>query len=100
MSDAQILEGIQKVAQEHLDFEGDIALETPLAEALELDSIRMLTLVVELENHFEVILEEDDESGIETVGDQASVMAVMHMNIGDSSITGTSGDRWRFGSHL
>ena len=76
MSDAQILEGIQKVAREHLDFEGDIALDTPLADALELDSIRMLTLVVELENHFEVILEEDDESGIETVGDLVRVIKV------------------------
>lgn len=74
MSDAQILDGIRKVAREHLDFEGDIALDTPLAETLELDSIRMLTLVVELENHFQVILEEDDESGIETVGDLVRVL--------------------------
>lgn len=74
MSDAEVLDGIRQVAREHLDFEGDIALDTPLAQALELDSIRMLTLVVELENHFQVILEEGDEDGIETVGDLVRVL--------------------------
>ena len=39
-----------------------------------MDSIRMLTLVVELENHFKVILEEEDEEGIETVLDLMRVL--------------------------
>ena len=39
-----------------------------------LDSIRMLTLVVELENHFKVMLEEGDEQGIETVADLMAVL--------------------------
>ena len=74
MSDEQILEGIRAVAAEHLDHEGEIALQTPLAQALELDSVRQLTLVVELENHFDVCLEEGDEDGIETVADLVAVL--------------------------
>jgi acyl carrier protein len=41
---------------------------------MRLDSVRLLTLVAELENHFEVILEEGDEEGIATVGDLVAVL--------------------------
>jgi acyl carrier protein len=40
-----------------------------LVEDLRLDSIRLLTLAVEVENRFRVRLDELDEGGIETVGD-------------------------------
>ncbi len=65
------------IAQEALPAplrESTAALSTRLAEALELDSIRMLTLVVELENHFDICLEEGDEEGVETVGDLVAVL--------------------------
>ncbi len=68
MTDEDILTGIRGVVSEHLDFEGDIQLDTPVAEALELDSIRLLTLVVEIENHFAICLD-DEEQTIETVED-------------------------------
>ncbi len=74
MNEEDILEGVRSVAAEHLDFEGEIELATPLVQALELDSMRQLTLVVELENHFDVCLEEGDEDGIETVGDLVDVL--------------------------
>ncbi|HJN76796.1 MAG TPA: phosphopantetheine-binding protein [Myxococcota bacterium] len=74
MSEDDVLEGVRSVAREHLDHEGELVLSTRLAEALELDSIRMLTLVVELENHFDICLEEGDEEGVETVGDLVAVL--------------------------
>ncbi len=74
MSDEDILAGIRRVASEHLAYEGDILPDTLLAPTLELDSIRMLTLVVELENHFTICLEEGDEEGIETVSDLVAVV--------------------------
>jgi len=64
-----ILEGLVAVAREHLDHEGGLEVSSPLVQVLELDSIRLLTLIVEVENHFQVCLEEGDEQGLETAGD-------------------------------
>lgn len=69
-----LLEGIAAVAREHLDYGGPVTPETSLVAAMELDSLRLLTLVVELENHFQVCLEEGDEEDIETVGDLVEVL--------------------------
>ncbi len=69
MRDERILDGIAAVAREHLGYTGSLAPETRLVEDLELDSIRLLTLAVEVENRFRVRLDEEDEAGVETVGD-------------------------------
>jgi acyl carrier protein len=45
-----------------------------LVEDLELDSIRLLTLAVEVENHFRICLDEDDDRAVETVGDLVAVV--------------------------
>jgi acyl carrier protein len=74
VSDQTLLEGIRAVAAEHLQHTEPIEPQTRLVEAMALDSIRMLTLVVELENHFKVMLEEGDEQGIETVSDLMQVL--------------------------
>lgn len=74
MTDADIRAGIADVARAHLGLEGDLADDTPLVEALRLDSVRLLTLVAEVENHFRVILEDGDEAGIERVGDLVAVI--------------------------
>lgn len=74
MHDDEILAGIREVAGEHLQYRGKLAPEMRLVEDLELDSIRLLTLAVEVENRFRVRLDEADEAGILTVGDL--VMAV------------------------
>ena len=69
MTEATILEGLRAIAKTHLSYDGDMVMDAPLVETLKLDSIRMLTLIVEVENHFEICLEEDDESSIETLQD-------------------------------
>ena len=74
LTDAQILDGIRDVLRTHLDVEQEIGMDTPLVEALALDSLRLLTLVVELENHFHVNLEDEDEVGLTRVADVVAVL--------------------------
>lgn len=74
MTDAEILTGIREVARTHLGVEREIAMETLLVEALALDSLRMLTLVAELENRFRVCFEDGDEVGLTTVTDLVGVL--------------------------
>ncbi|HVS00295.1 MAG TPA: acyl carrier protein [Thermoanaerobaculia bacterium] len=69
MRDEAILVGIEEVAREHLGWEGDLSPEMRLVEDLRLDSVRLLTLAMEVENRFRVFLDEMDEAAIETVGD-------------------------------
>ena len=64
MTEAAILDGLEAIAKQHLSYEGPLPLDAPIVDTLTLDSIRMLTLVVEVENLFEVCLEEADESSI------------------------------------
>lgn len=74
MTDDEILDGITAVARRHLNHRRPLRREQRLVEDLELDSIRLLTLAVEVENHFRVALDEEDEAGIETVGDLVRVV--------------------------
>ena len=74
MTRPYFLNGIQAVAEAHLEFEGTLTEETSLAETLRLDSIRLLTLVAELENHFQICLEDGDEYGLDTVGGLIDVL--------------------------
>ncbi len=74
VTDAEILAGIRDVARTYLDVDRAIEMETPLVEALALDSLRMFTLVAELENRFHVCFEEADEVGLTTVVDLVAVL--------------------------
>jgi acyl carrier protein len=69
MTSTQIMEGLRLVAQEHLEYEGQLDPGASIIEVLELDSLRMLTLVVEVENHFKICLEEGDEEELVTTSD-------------------------------
>ncbi len=82
MNADRILEGLVAVAREHLDHEGGLEASSPLVEVLELDSIRLLTLIVEVENHFRVCLEEGDEKGLETAGDLVALIGRRLANAG------------------
>ena len=72
VSDTQIIDGIAEVARKHLGWEGELRPEMRLVEDLELDSLKTLTLALEVENHFRVCL--DEEAEILTVGDLAAVI--------------------------
>jgi acyl carrier protein len=70
----ELIGGIRQVLREQLGWEGALGPDTRLIEDLELDSVRQLTLVVGLEDWFEVCLEEGDEEGVETVADLVEVL--------------------------
>jgi acyl carrier protein len=74
MNRHDVLKGIQQVATTHLQWTGELKEEQILVEVLELDSIRLLTLVVEVENHFALSLEDGDEAGLERVGDLVDLL--------------------------
>ena len=80
MSEAAILAGVAEVARVHLGWEDPLTPDMRLVEDLRLDSIRLLTLAVEVENRFRVRLDELDEGGIETVGD---LVATVWRKLGD-----------------
>lgn len=69
MNDQEILDGIREVARRHLDVDSELRSDVRLAEDLELDSIKILTLAVEVENRFRICLDPSSEARIETVGD-------------------------------
>jgi acyl carrier protein len=74
MTEHQILEGVQEVIRDHLQMQSPVGNETHLFHDLQLDSLKQLTLVVELENHFRVRLDAGDEEGLETIGDVVRVI--------------------------
>ena len=74
MTREKIIKGINHVFAEHLDMDFEIPLKANFITDLQLDSLKLLTLVVELENYFEICFEEGDEEGIETVDQLANLI--------------------------
>ena len=74
MTDGEILAAIEDVARRHVGFEGRLDPGQRVIEDLELDSIKALALVVEVENRFQVALEPEVEAEIVTVGDLVAVI--------------------------
>ena len=67
-----ILGAIAEIARSHVGWQGELQPEMRLVEDLELDSLKSLTLALEVENHFRICLDEDAE--IVTVGDLVSIV--------------------------
>lgn len=69
MTNREVLQAIAEVGRAHLGWSQELTPELRLVEDLQLDSVRLLTLAIEVENRFQICLDEDDEFGIETVSD-------------------------------
>jgi acyl carrier protein len=67
LSREEVLAGVVEVARRHVGWDGDLRPEMRLVEDLELDSLKLLTLALEVENRFRVEL--DEAEGIVTVRD-------------------------------
>jgi acyl carrier protein len=67
-----VIDGITEVARVHLGWAGELRPEMRLVEDLELDSLKRLTLALEVENYFQICL--DEEGAILTVGDLAEII--------------------------
>jgi acyl carrier protein len=74
MTEREILAGLETIARERLEVDRKLTMESRLVEELRLDSLRLLTLAVEVENRFRVRLDPEDEGAIETVGDLVRVV--------------------------
>jgi acyl carrier protein len=68
-SDEELLRVVADIAHTQLGWHGPLTKEMRLVETLSLDSLRLLTLVVEIEDRFLICLDEQDESAIQNVGD-------------------------------
>jgi acyl carrier protein len=66
---ASILAGIAAAARKELDYRGELRPEMSLVEDLQLDSIRLLSLAMAVEDHFRIALDAEDEGGINRVSD-------------------------------
>lgn len=69
MTRSDILSAITDIAQRHLERGEELSPEMRLVEDLRLDSIALLTLAIEVENHFRLRLDEEGVAGIQTVGE-------------------------------
>jgi acyl carrier protein len=74
MTREQVLIDLEEIASLHLGRAGGLRLEMDLIEDLELDSLLLLTLAVEVENRFEICLDQEEEATIRTVGDLAETV--------------------------
>lgn len=89
MTKTQILEGVRSVLREHLRISRPVDSETDLFRDLKLDSLKQLTLVVELENHFRICFNDGDEEGLRTIGD---VMELISRRLGHAGTKGSLRD--------
>ncbi|MDH3743906.1 MAG: acyl carrier protein [Acidobacteriota bacterium] len=64
-----VLAEIERLAREKVGWSGRLERSMRLVEDLQLDSIRNLTLAIEIENHFRIAIGQEDEGDLETVGD-------------------------------
>lgn len=69
MARPEILQGLAAAARKELGYSGELHPGLRLVEDLQLDSIRLLSLAMAVEDHFQIALDADDEAGIVTVGD-------------------------------
>jgi acyl carrier protein len=65
----EILKGIQHVFDEYLEIDTIVESEMDIIQDLQLESLELGTFVIELENHFKVMLDEGDEQEVKTIAD-------------------------------
>lgn len=73
VSPEEALDGLREILR-GMDLEPEVGPDTHLRRDLDLDSLRRIELVIEVENRFRVRLEPEDEEDVETLGDLADVI--------------------------
>ncbi len=74
MTADEILHTVETLAHDHLEWSGPVTPEMDLIEDLQLDSLKLLTLAVQVENHFQICFEPEEEAKIRRVSDLVSVI--------------------------
>ena len=84
------LKEIQRVLKSELQLQREVRLEDDLAADLQLDSVSLLTLVVELENAFRIALHEEDSAQVRTVAELAELVAARARESRETVADGTA----------
>ena len=69
MTERDVLAEVRQLAADGLELDVDLAPESRLVEDLGLDSLRLQGLAIEVENHFRIRLDAEDDESIATVSD-------------------------------
>lgn len=75
MTRDEIFTQVRELARERLALSAEVRLDSRLIEDLGLDSLRLQALAVEVENHYRICLEPEEEETIVTVGDLVTTIA-------------------------
>lgn len=75
MSEDTILETVRGLVRERLRLDVPVDMASDFRRDLHLDSLKLLELVVAIENQFQVRLTADDEATLRTVGDVVRFIA-------------------------
>jgi acyl carrier protein len=70
-----VLLEIRRIVSQELDWQGAVEPEHHLMRDLQLDSLGLTVLAVELENRFRIRLSMEDSVGVNTVGDLMRLVA-------------------------
>ena len=75
-SEQEILEGLAEIVNEETGIETDqVEPEKSFTDDLDIDSLSMMTIVVNAEEKFGVRIPDDDVKGLSTVGDAVSYIS-------------------------
>lgn len=80
-----VLAEIRRIVSEELDWKGPVEVDHHLMRDLQLDSLGLTVLAVELENRFRIRLSVEDSVGVSTVGEL--IHLVSSRMTGESSAT-------------
>lgn len=70
-----VLSEIRRILSQELEWQGEVEPAHHLMRDLQLDSLGLTVLAVELENRFRIRLSVEDSVGVETVGDLMRLVA-------------------------
>jgi acyl carrier protein len=70
-----VLFEIRRILSQELDWKGPVEPEHHLTRDLQLDSLGLMVLAVELENRFRIRLSMEDSVGVSTVGELMHLVA-------------------------
>ena len=72
-SEQEILEGLAEIVNEETGIPaGDVKLEKSFTDDLDIDSLSMMTIVVNAEEKFDVKIPDEEVKNLKTVGDAVS----------------------------
>ncbi len=75
-TEQEILAGLAKIVNEETGLpEGDVQLDKSFTDDLDIDSLSMMTIVVNAEEEFGVRIPDDEVKNLTTVGDAVSYIA-------------------------